>query len=58
MLTGDDLAAWQSTYEPPVTLDYGGLTVCKTGPWGQGPVFLPQLALLRGFDLRGDGHRG
>ncbi len=51
LLTGDDLAAWESTYEPPVTLDYDGLTVCKTGPWGQGPVFLAQLALLRGFDL-------
>src|SRR5207248_3618102 len=26
-------------------------TVCKTRPWGQGPVFLQQLALLDGFDL-------
>ena len=25
--------------------------MCKTGPWGQGPVFLQQLALLDGFDL-------
>jgi gamma-glutamyltranspeptidase/glutathione hydrolase len=25
--------------------------VHKTGPWGQGPVFLQQLALLQGFDL-------
>ncbi len=33
------------------TYDYQGLTVCKTGPWGQGPVFLQQLALLSGFDL-------
>ena len=33
-----------------VTLDFGGLTVCKTGPWGQGPVFLQQLAMLAGFD--------
>ena len=31
--------------------DFHGLTVCKTGPWGQGPVFLQQLALLDGFDL-------
>src|SRR6202034_2034875 len=37
--------------EPPVTYDYRGLTVCKTGPWGQGPVFLQQLALLEGYDL-------
>ena len=25
--------------------------MCKTKPWGQGPVFLQQLALLDGFDL-------
>jgi len=25
--------------------------VCKTGPWGQGPVFAQQLRLLDGFDL-------
>jgi gamma-glutamyltranspeptidase/glutathione hydrolase len=51
LLSGDDLAAWESAYESPVRLDYEGLTVCKTGPWGQGPVFLAQLALLDGFDL-------
>src|SRR5215475_8851175 len=34
-----------------VTGEYEGLTVCKTGPWGQGPVFLQQLALLAGFGL-------
>ena len=36
----DDLAGWRPTYEPPVTLDFRGWTVCKTGPWGQGPVLL------------------
>ena len=51
LLTGGDLAAWHASAETPVTLDYQGLTVCKTGPWGQGPVFLQQLALLDGFDL-------
>jgi gamma-glutamyltranspeptidase / glutathione hydrolase len=51
LLTGDDLARWEATLEPPATYDYRGLTVCKTGPWGQGPVFLQQLALLEGFDL-------
>ncbi len=51
LLTGDDLAAWRASAEPPVMLEYAGLTVCKTGPWGQGPVFLEQLALLAGFDL-------
>jgi gamma-glutamyltranspeptidase/glutathione hydrolase len=51
LLTGADLAGWRASAEPPVTLEYAGLTVCKTGPWGQGPVFLQQLALLAGFDL-------
>jgi gamma-glutamyltranspeptidase/glutathione hydrolase len=51
LLAGGDLAGWDSTLEPPATYDYHGYTVCKTGPWGQGPVFLQQLALLDGFDL-------
>jgi gamma-glutamyltranspeptidase/glutathione hydrolase len=51
LLTGDDLASWRATLEPPATFDYRGLTVCKTRAWGQGPVFLQQLALLDGFDL-------
>jgi gamma-glutamyltranspeptidase/glutathione hydrolase len=51
LLSGTDLAGWRASAEEPVTLDFRGLTVCKTGPWGQGPVFLQQLALLDGFDL-------
>ncbi|MGH8902001.1 MAG: gamma-glutamyltransferase family protein [Egibacteraceae bacterium] len=51
LLTGDDLASFQARLEPPVTFDYHGYTVCKTNTWGQGPVFLQQLALLSGFDL-------
>jgi gamma-glutamyltranspeptidase/glutathione hydrolase len=51
LLTGLDLAAWQATIEPVVTLEYHGLTVCKTRPWAAGAVGLQQLALLDGFDL-------
>jgi gamma-glutamyltranspeptidase/glutathione hydrolase len=51
LLAPDDLARWRARAEPPVTGEYAGLTVCKTGPWGQGPVFLQQLALLAGFGL-------
>jgi gamma-glutamyltranspeptidase/glutathione hydrolase len=51
LLTGSDLAAWRATLEPPATIDYRGLTVCKTGAWGQGPAGLQQLALLGGFDV-------
>ena len=55
LLTGDDLAAWRATLEPPATVDYRGLTVCKTAAWGQGPAGLQQLALLEGFDVAGMG---
>jgi gamma-glutamyltranspeptidase/glutathione hydrolase len=51
LLTGDDLATWRATLEPPVTVDYRGLTVCKTAAWGQGPAGLQQLRLLEGFDV-------
>jgi gamma-glutamyltranspeptidase / glutathione hydrolase len=51
LLTGDDLAAWRATLEAPATVDYRGLTVCKTGAWGQGPAGLQQLRLLEGFDV-------
>ena len=51
LLTAGDMAGWQATLEPPVTGEFHGHTICKTGPWGQGPVMLQQLALLAGFDL-------
>jgi gamma-glutamyltranspeptidase/glutathione hydrolase len=53
VLTADDMARWTPYIEAPLTYDYGRFTVCKTGPWGQGPVMLQQLALLKGFDLDG-----
>lgn len=51
VLTGEDLAGWQSSVEAPLTYDYAGWTLAKTGPWGQGPVLLQSLALLKGFDI-------
>src|SRR4030088_2866344 len=42
--------------EDPVRVSYRGIEVLKCGPWSQGPVFLQQLKLLEGFDLRGLGH--
>ena len=53
LLRGEDMADWRAVYDSPVTFDYGGFTVCKAGPWSQGPVFHQQLALLSGFDLDG-----
>ena len=51
LLTAADLAAWRAGTEAPASAGYAGLTVCKTGPWGQGPVFLQQLLLLAGLGL-------
>jgi gamma-glutamyltranspeptidase/glutathione hydrolase len=51
LLDGDDLAGWRAPVEEPVSVEHRGWTVCKTGPWGQGPVLLQQLRLLDGFDL-------
>ena len=52
LLAADDMARWQATYEAPVHYDYHGTRVYKTGPWGQGPVLLQMLALLKGFDVQ------
>ena len=56
LLSEADLAGWEPSYEPPLAAGYAGYTVFKTGPWGQGPVFLQQLQLLEGFDLKAMGH--
>jgi gamma-glutamyltranspeptidase / glutathione hydrolase len=51
LLAGADMSGWKATLEPPLGYDYGSWRVFKTGPWGQGPVFLQQLAMLSGLDL-------
>ena len=51
VLTAHDMAGWRPRYEDPITVDYHGLTLCKTGPWGQGPVMLQTLAMLADDDL-------
>ena len=51
VLTAADLASWRTPVDAPATFDFGAYRVAKTPPWGQGPVFLQQLALLSGFDL-------
>ena len=53
VLTGQDMARFEARVEPPLTFAYGRYTVCKAGPWSQGPVMLQQLALLKGFELDG-----
>lgn len=51
VLTADDMAGWQAHYEDPLTLDYEGWTLAKTGPWGQGPVMLQVLQMLKGANI-------
>lgn len=51
LLTAADLSDFTAEFERPLSYDYLDYTVCKTGPWGQGPVMLQHLALLSGFDL-------
>jgi len=51
VLAGDDLANWHATIEQPLEYDYHGWTLSKTQAWGQGPVLLQSLALLRGTDI-------
>lgn len=51
VLTADDMAGWSAHWEDPMSVDYGDWTVCKTGPWGQGPVMLQNLQLLKGLGI-------
>ena len=51
LLTAGDMAGWRATWEDSASYEYGRWRVHKTGPWGQGPVLLQQLALLKGYDL-------
>ncbi|PUB19144.1 gamma-glutamyltransferase family protein [Yoonia sediminilitoris] len=58
VLTGQDMAGWQATYEDPLSVDYGDWTVWKAGMWTQGPTFLQSLRILDGsgvdqMDLNG-----
>lgn len=56
LLTYEDLAEYETPVEEAVSASYRGDQVYKCGPWTQGPVFLQQLKLLQGFDLRSLGH--
>jgi gamma-glutamyltranspeptidase/glutathione hydrolase len=56
LLSKEDFAEWKPEVVDPVTIAYHGLDVYKCGPWTQGPVFLQQLRLLEGYDLKKLGH--
>jgi gamma-glutamyltranspeptidase/glutathione hydrolase len=52
----EDFERFSARIERPVSTSYRGYTVHKCGPWSQGPVFLQQLNILEGFDLKAMGH--
>ena len=39
LLTAEDMASWTSTYDEVASYNYGEYTVCKCGPWSQGPYY-------------------
>ncbi|WP_199430714.1 gamma-glutamyltransferase family protein [Qaidamihabitans albus] len=49
LLTGADLAGWESSYEDALVTDFGEWSLVKCGPWTQGPALAQQLRLLEGF---------
>ncbi|WP_205781470.1 gamma-glutamyltransferase family protein [Planctomonas deserti] len=50
VLSREDVAGFEATYEPATTVTFRGNTVAKSGAWGQGPVLLQMLRILDGFD--------
>jgi len=56
LLSYDDIAEWRATVEEPISYTYRGLDVHKCPTWTQGPVFVQQLAILGGYDLKAMGH--
>ena len=46
LVTGQDMADYEASWEEPATLDFAGHTVVKTRAWGQGPVLLQTLGVL------------
>jgi gamma-glutamyltranspeptidase/glutathione hydrolase len=51
VLTGQDMAEWEATWEAPLAVDHAGWTVWKCGAWTQGPVLLQVLRMLAADDL-------
>jgi gamma-glutamyltranspeptidase/glutathione hydrolase len=53
VMTVDDLAAHESTWDEPISVSYRGLRVWECPPNGQGLAALLALNVLEGFDLAG-----
>lgn len=55
LLRAGDFAAYHAKIEQPLTTRYRDVDVYKVSFWSQSPVFLQNLNLLEGFDLKGMG---
>lgn len=51
VLTGQDMATWQASYEDPLSSRYHGWDVWKGSTWCQGPILLQSLNMLSGLPL-------
>jgi gamma-glutamyltranspeptidase/glutathione hydrolase len=51
-----DFAAYHAKLEQPLSTQYRGIQVYKVSFWSQSPVFLQNLNLLEGFDLKSMEH--
>jgi gamma-glutamyltranspeptidase/glutathione hydrolase len=49
VLTSDDLAEYEASWEEPVALEFRGSSILKAGAWTQGPTLLQALAILDGY---------
>jgi gamma-glutamyltranspeptidase/glutathione hydrolase len=49
VLEAADLADFVPGDEDPVTLEFRGYSIAKTGAWGQGPVLLQMLQILEAY---------
>ncbi len=56
LLREEDFAALHARVEEPLSVTYRAVQVYKCGFWTQGPVFLENLNLLEGFDLKAMKH--
>jgi gamma-glutamyltranspeptidase/glutathione hydrolase len=56
LFTLQDFAAHTSTWDEPITADYGGYRVYECPPNGQGIAALMALNIVKGFDLKAMGH--
>ena len=56
LLREGDFAAYHARVEQPLSTQYRGIDVYKVSFWSQSPVFLQNLNLLEGFNLKSMGH--